>query len=294
MTDPKPERLLAKPGIFALPEPGRARIMLRETLQRKGKGGRFLRRPGEEPRPYETVPAGTLGVATYNIHCCVGADGRYDPERVAMVLRELDADIVALQEVGRLRFDAAIKDQAKFLAEATGLHMIEAPEHQDYRGRFGNAILSRWPARNMRVIDLTAGFHGPRNAIDAEFEIEGRVLRVIATHFGLQGAERRRQIRRLLDTIGDWPGDDRRLSALVMMGDLNEWRGRRGAIPALEQRLGPMPLPPTFPAWLPLLPLDRIYAASPARLLGLRVQRSAVARRASDHLPLCARLVWPN
>lgn len=294
MTDPKPERPMAKPGIFALPETGRARIVLRETLRRKRSGGRFPHYRGEEPQFHEAMPAGTLGLATYNIHCCVGADGRYDPERVAAVLRELDADIIALQEVGRLRFDAAIKDQARFLSEATGFHMIEAPEHHDYRGRFGNAILSRWPARHMRIIDLTAGFRGPRNAIDAEFEIDGRTLRIVATHFGLQGAERRRQIRRLLDAIDDWSGDDSRLTALVMLGDLNEWRGRSGAIPALEQRLGPMPLPPTFPAWLPLLPLDRIYAASPARLLGLRVHRSRAARKASDHLPLCARLVWPN
>jgi len=287
MRDARPGRIDVKPEIPLFQRLGR------RTLPREAH-------PHKAPGPKSP---GTLAVATYNIHSCVGADGRCNPERIAAVLLELDVDIVALQEVGRRNQGW---DQGRFLSEATGLHVIAAAEHHDYRGRFGNAILSRWPAGKARVIDLTAGIHGPRNAIDAEFEIDGKTLRVIATHFGLGGSERWAQTRRLLEAITDWPEDDTLKSALLMLGDLNEWRGRAGGIPALERRFrarSPVPLsgqnpktplPRTFPAWMPVLPLDRIYAAAPARLYDFHVHRSAMARKASDHLPLYARLVWPN
>jgi endonuclease/exonuclease/phosphatase family metal-dependent hydrolase len=80
-----------------------------------------------------------------------------------------------------------------------------------------------------------------------------------------------------------------------LLGDLNEWRGRRGGVSALDRRLSRVPAPRTFPSWLPVLPLDRIYAAGAIDLRRVAVHRSTLARIASDHLPLCDAVAWaPN
>lgn len=228
-------------------------------------------------------------VATYNVHTCVGVDRRYDPGRVAVVLRELGADIIGLQEVdARHRFGRHL-DQWTYLADATGLHAAPGLDIRDHRGRFGNALLTRFPLRAVRHIDLRVADYEPRAAIDADLVADGHALRVVVTHLGLRAGERRQQIHRLLDALAKYPSE---AEAMLLMGDLNEWRGRRGGIPALDRRLGRAPAPRTFPSWLPVLPLDRIYAGGDVMLRMTAVHRSALARIASDHLPLRATLDW--
>jgi len=230
-----------------------------------------------------------LVVATYNIHSCVGVDRRYAPDRVAAVLRELGADIIGLQEVDARRRRSGEFDQRGLLADATGLAVVPGPHSRDHRGRFGNALLTRFPVRSVRHIDLSVAGYEPRGAIDVELAVDGRVLRVIVTHLGLRAGERRLQVQRLLEALAARPdGAD----ATLLMGDLNEWRGRRGGIPALDRHLGRAPARRTFPSWLPVLALDRIYAAGAASLRAVAVHRSTLARVASDHLPLRAALDW--
>ena len=230
-----------------------------------------------------------LVVATYNIHTCVGVDRRYDPDRTAAVLLELGADIIGLQEVdARHRLNRHL-NQWDYFAEATGLHAVAGANVSDHRGRFGNALLTRFPVRLVQHIDLSVGAYEPRGAIEAEVLADGRKLRVVVTHLGLHAGERRLQIGRLLDALAQSPSE---AEAMVIMGDLNEWRGRRGGIPALDRRLGRAPAPRTFPSWLPVLPLDRIYAGGAASLRAAAVHRSPLARLASDHLPLRAAVDW--
>lgn len=237
----------------------------------------------------EEQRAHPLVVATYNIHTCVGVDRRYEPDRIIAVLRELRADIIGLQEVdARYHFDRHM-DQWDYFAAAMGFHAIAGANVSDHRGRFGNALLTRFPVRAVRHIDLSVGGYEPRGAIAAELLAEGRPLRVVVTHLGLRAAERRLQIHRLLDRLLDGSSDT---EALLVLGDLNEWRGRRGGVSTLDRRLGRAPAPRTFPSWLPVLPLDRIYASGPVALRGVTVHRSALARIASDHLPLCAAVFW--
>jgi endonuclease/exonuclease/phosphatase family metal-dependent hydrolase len=241
------------------------------------------------PAPAE---APSLRVVTYNIHTCVGVDRRYDPSRIVSVLREIDAEIACLQEVDARRGTERHADQWAYLGEATGCRVIPGAI-PDHRRRFGNAILTRFPVLAARAIDLTVADYEPRGAIDADLLVGGRVLRVIATHFGLRAGERRLQANRVMTALGErLPANRREADAVLLMGDLNEWRGRSGAIRAFDRRLGPSAAERTFPSWMPVLALDRIYADGPALLREVAVYRTPLARLASDHLPLVGTLGW--
>jgi endonuclease/exonuclease/phosphatase family metal-dependent hydrolase len=235
----------------------------------------------------------SVRVVTYNIHTCVGVDRRYDPARIVAVLREIDADIACLQEVGARPSSGRHADQWAYLGEATGCRVILGAGLGDHRRRFGNAILTRFPVATARSIELTVAGHEPRGAIDADFLVGDRVLRVIATHFGLHAGERQLQANRLVAALGESSIASRREpDAVLLMGDLNEWRGRSGAIRAFDRRLGPSAAARTFPSWLPVLALDRIYVDGPAMLSEIYVYRTPLARLASDHLPLVGSLSW--
>jgi endonuclease/exonuclease/phosphatase family metal-dependent hydrolase len=244
--------------------------------------------------------AGSIKIVTYNIHACVGVDRRYDPARIAAVLLGIDADIACLQEVAARRRIGRHPDQWAYLAEATGRRVVKpvpAPDRpageRQRSWRIGNAILTRFPVLFARTIDLSLPGLAPRSAIDADLLVGERVLRVAATHFGLSALERRLQSNRLIAALGEPRADSRqRADALLVMGDLNEWRGRAGAIAALDRRLGQSAAYRTFPSWMPMLALDRIYLGGPAVLGELAVDRSPLARLASDHLPLVGQMSW--
>jgi len=248
-------------------------------------------RPGISPHLLDTADGPSVRVVTYNIHTCVGVDRRYDPGRIAAVLREIDADIACLQEVDARRGTGRHADQWAYLGEATGCQVILGTAVQC--GRFGNAILTRFPVLAARSVDLTVAGYEPRGAIDADLSFGDRVLRVIATHFGLRAAERRLQANRLMAALAlSLPQHRREADTVLLMGDLNEWRGRSGAIRAFDRQLGPSAAERTFPSWMPMLALDRIYADGPAALRDVGVYRSPLARLASDHLPLVGNLCW--
>jgi endonuclease/exonuclease/phosphatase family metal-dependent hydrolase len=266
-----------------------------EDFEMPMAGGR--ERPADRARRRAVAPViaevSSVRVATYNIHTCVGVDRRYDPGRIATVLREIDADIACLQEVAARRGSDRHHDQWAYLGEVTGRRVITGIGLRERLGRFGNAILTRFPVLTARAIDLSVAGYERRGAIDADLLIGDRVLRVIATHFGLHAVERRLQANRLMAVLGEPLAANRRLAdAVLLMGDLNEWRGRSGAIRLLDRRLGPSAAARTFPSWLPVLALDRIYAGGPAVLRDVYVYRSPLARLASDHLPLVGSLCW--
>ncbi|HEY1430677.1 MAG TPA: endonuclease/exonuclease/phosphatase family protein [Stellaceae bacterium] len=250
-------------------------------------------RAGAAPQSLRATGDLSVRLVTYNIHTCVGVDGRYDPGRIAAVLREIDADIACLQEVDARRRTERHADQWAYLGEATGCRVILGTGIRDQCGRFGNAILTRFPVLTARSIDLAVAGYEPRGAIDADLLFGDRVLRVIATHFGLRAGERRLQANRLMAALAaNVPPHRREADVVLLMGDLNEWRGRSGAIRAFDRRLGPSAAERTFPSWMPVLALDRIYADGPAALREVGVYRSPLARLASDHLPLVGSLCW--
>lgn len=223
-----------------------------------------------------------LTVATYNIHGAVGTDGRLAPQRIADVLQEIDADVIALQEVplgggGR----ASVLD---LLREATGFHAVEGPTEDRPERRYGNAVLSRYPVMASRTIDLSFGSREPRGALDADIDCHGHPLRVIATHLGLRPAERRHQIRRLLQAF------DTDRMPVILTGDLNEWFVWGRPLRWLVSHFEPVPAPRTFPSRLPVFALDRLWISPRHRLVQVQVHATPLARVASDHLPLIARI----
>ena len=244
-------------------------------------------------------------VATWNVHSCVGTDGRCDPGRVAEVLAAIDADVIGLQEVDSRYSRTGGVAHAEFLADRLGLHLLVGPNLVEADGDFGNVLLSREAAEDHARIDLSVPGVEPRGAIDALIPVDGGRLRTVVTHLGLRAAERRRQLtvlRRLLDAprprapAAVEPSADGTADGTVLLGDFNEWRerpfdaagfGRSRAHGTRRLR--------TFPSRLPLIALDRILAMAhplPPRFREVHTVRTPLARTASDHLPVVAELEW--
>lgn len=234
-------------------------------------------------------PVPAIVVASYNIHRCFGTDRKYLPERIVDVLRALDADVIALQEVD-MRLLADDRHQLDYLAAELGMHRIAGPNIQDHRGVFGNALLTRYPVRKMRLLDLSVRRFEPRGAIFAHLDIDGRDLLAVATHLGLNAAERRLQVRKLLHALAGEPPDE----PVILMGDCNEWKPNHGALRGLNRRFGQSMMPRTFPSRFPLLPLDRIWVSPHSGLRRAAVYATPLARLASDHLPLRAEIAWEH
>jgi endonuclease/exonuclease/phosphatase family metal-dependent hydrolase len=226
----------------------------------------------------------TVTLCSYNIHGAVGRDGRLDPARVASVIEETDADIVALQEVEHHEVDGT--DLPAFLARCGNYQLYPGPTLMRGRRLYGNALLTRAVAATVRHLDLSIPRREPRGAIDIELHTARGILRVINTHLGLRPGERRRQVMHLLTHIDAFAGSD----VTVLTGDINEWFLWGRPVRWLSRHFRRAPAPATFPAGLPLLALDRIWITPRSRLRSLHRHDSPTARRASDHLPLCARL----
>lgn len=224
-----------------------------------------------------------FSVATYNIHQCVGLDGRRDVTRIARVLNQLDTQLIGLQEVGTDLDGTTPSSQMEYLARSTGLQAIAGPTLERKSGPYGNGLLTGWRVLCCRLHDLSVPGREPRGAIDAELDIAGQTVRVVVTHLGLKAAERRYQVRRLLEALS--PGQPR---FLIVMGDVNEWILRSRPLRWLHGRFGTPPAPRTFPSFCPLFPLDRIWVLPREALVEIRRYGTPLARMASDHLPLRA------
>ena len=224
-----------------------------------------------------------LRVATYNVHQCVGRDGRRDTQRVAAVLDQIDADVLALQE---LEWDP--EDALHLLADFAGqlgYQPVAGPTLLQSKGHYGNALLTRLPVVREDLLDLTVNGHEPRGAIDVVLDGGGAHVRVLATHLGLWPYERRRQMRRLLRHLDQGPE-----MPTVLMGDLNEWFLWGRPLRWLHARFGATPAPATFPSARPLFALDRIWVRPRRMLAHLYVHDDRRAREASDHLPVIAQV----
>jgi endonuclease/exonuclease/phosphatase family metal-dependent hydrolase len=230
------------------------------------------------------VPA--IKVATYNIRKCVGTDRRRNPERILDVLDEIDADVIALQEADR-RFGNRLSAIPHHLLLEHGTYRpVEIGGRPQSIGWHGNALLVRngITVRHSEIVPLPT--LEPRGAVLADLVIEGCPLRVIGTHLDLSGLWRRRQIRALLARLD---GAEHHLPT-VLMGDFNQWsdRGALSEFAFHHHRL--VKTPPSFHSNRAVARLDRIIVSHEIEVEEADAHVSDLSRRASDHLPLWARI----
>jgi endonuclease/exonuclease/phosphatase family metal-dependent hydrolase len=233
----------------------------------------------------KNVRARELRIATYNLHAAVGTDGKFAPERIGEVLSEIDADIFALQEVPL--GGTGSPNVLDALQRMTNLRAVAGPTLDTPERRYGNAVLTRYPVRAVRTLDLSFRSREPRGALDADIDCNGETWRVVATHLGLASSERRTQVEQVLRTF-DTPA-----LPVILLGDLNEWFVYGRTLRRLVTRFHRASALRTFPTRYPLFALDRIWVHPGERLMRVVVHRTALSRVASDHYPLIAHISAP-
>lgn len=231
----------------------------------------------------------TFRVATYNIHKCKGLDLRASPQRIADVLGEIDADIIALQEVVSQEKLGTEDNQAHFIAERLG-HEFRIGENRRLRGAsYGNVVLTRFPIVKTHNFDLSVKGREPRGCLHADIELAaGKFLHVYNLHLGTSFFERRRQGQKLLN---EKILNRRHFAPRVLLGDFNEWtQGLTSKLlkahfsgADLRDFLGRRR---TYPGVLPFLHLDHVYYDHHLEVIDAFVHRSRLSLVASDHLPI--------
>lgn len=233
-----------------------------------------------------------LRVVTYNIHKCRGLDRRVRPDRIVTVLREIDADIIALQEVVGSSAQSPVDDQAHYIARELGVDYRFGENRQLNGAGYGNVVLSRLPILFEQNYDLSQRGYEERGCLRADIELDReRVMHVYNVHLGTSLLERRNQGRRLLDeeilNVAGLPGPR------LLVGDFNEWtRGLTSQLLNDHFQCADIRLhlnrKRTYPGVFPFLHLDHIYFDNAMELVSASLHRSRTALIASDHLPIVA------
>jgi endonuclease/exonuclease/phosphatase family metal-dependent hydrolase len=246
-----------------------------------------------------------ITLASYNMRKAVGLDRKRDPRRVLDVLQEIDADVVALQEA-----DKRVGGRGSAVPhELIDSHGMYKPVHLGVKHKRVFDKARRHTDRLLKVNTRNIGWHGnailvkphigvidcaalelptlePRGAVIAELLIGDRPLRVVGMHLDLSGLWRKRQMRAILDAIGSRP----QKMPTVLMGDTNEWRTVSGCLNELDGEFHLAPTGNSFHARHPVAALDRIIVHKDLNIEAAGVHMSPAARRASDHLPIWARV----
>jgi endonuclease/exonuclease/phosphatase family metal-dependent hydrolase len=231
----------------------------------------------------------TLRVATYNVHRCRGLDGRTSPERIAAVIRSIEPDVIALQEV--VGAGPHSPGHAEELGALLGMGWVMAPVRQLRGAQFGNVVLSRFPIHEHAQYDLSWKTCEPRGCQRVDIRVGADTLHLYNVHLGTAFLERRHQAGRLSAIV-----HDRRVgNPKVVLGDFNEWM-RGLATQMLSARLQSIDLRAhlrrrrTYPGVFPVLHLDHIYYEGQVEVTKVELPRTRLSVLASDHLPLVAEL----
>lgn len=264
-----------------------------------------LGRPDHQPRGVRKRRAATqtelLRVMTYNVHSCVGMDGKLDAERIARVIARARPDVVALQEldVGRVRSFGM--DQAHLIARYLEMEFHFHPAMHLEEERYGDAILTHLPQRLVKAGPLPGladkPHLEPRGALWVAVDLHGREVQIINTHLGLYPRERVAQVDALLGS--DWLAHEQCQGPVILCGDFN-------ALPSSPvcSRLGGQLKDAqveakhhrpqgTFSSRLPTMRIDHIFISPGLEVTGIEIPSSELARVASDHLPLVAEIRFP-
>lgn len=238
---------------------------------------------------HERLPL-ALRFMTYNVHSCMGRDGKISLHRIARIIARHDPDIVALQELGTNEN----AHQAEIIAQKLAMSFHFHPSLSVKKGQRGNAILSKFPMRLVRDGSLPklprTPFLEPRAALWTEIDAHGLKVQVFNTHLSLSSLEGLLQMKALCGP--DWMGSPACQGPVVLCGDFNalsnskickqlsqvlknthfESRGRRSL--------------KTLPSWCPLTLVDHIFVGHGLKMTHIEVPKTGLEKMASDHLPL--------
>jgi endonuclease/exonuclease/phosphatase family metal-dependent hydrolase len=239
-----------------------------------------------------------LRIMTYNVHACIGMDGKLSPSRIARVIRQADADVVALQELDVRRSRTGQVDQARQLAELLEMNFHFFPTIQSAGEEYGDAVLSRLPLRLIHAAQLPGDpkrpSAEPRGAIWVSVDVDGAPVHVVNTHLGLGAQERLIQVQALLGE--EWLANAECMGPVVLCGDLNLLPGAR-PYRLLKNQLRDAQgegsrrrKRGTWPSHLPWARLDHLFVRGDLWVSRSSVLRTGLTRVASDHLPLVVEL----
>lgn len=217
-----------------------------------------------------------MRIASYNIRKAVGLDWRRDAGRILDVLGEIEADVVVLQEADKRFGSRAGVLPLGLLESDLGLIPADVSVRPNSHGWHGNAILhsKRFGVHRADRIDIPTA--EPRGAVS--LSLEAPEIEIIGVHLGLTAGMRRRQMRALADRITN------ATHPVVIAGDFNEWAPADGGV---FGDAATMIIPgPSFHASRPRVAFDRFVLSGPVEHVSAHVHKSALARRASDHLPV--------
>lgn len=227
-----------------------------------------------------------LRVGTYNVHGHKGTDGKIIAERTFEVVRGLDADFVALQEFVDSKAPTG-ESLLTYWSRTLGMHSAYAAAFERGGEEFGNALLSRWPILEQHAHDVSLPGYRRRVVLEALVNAEGRTLQVMSLHLGVSPRERALQAQQLFSLCSTTRAD-----LHLLLGDFNEWSRFSAVSRRLRAHFDVTRQLATFPAWAPVVGLDRVWVHPRGRVLQTHVDSSPAARRASDHLPLIATIDW--
>ncbi len=244
-----------------------------------------------------------FSVMTYNVHSCVGEDGKALPSRTAEVIAQAEADIIALQEldVGMARTGSINQTQA--IAERLKMNFHFHPSLETQEGLYGNAILSRYPIHLIHAGGLPVYPHHrhfeKRGALWVEIRIDGRPVQVINTHLALHRRERLFQVDSLLGP--EWLKHPDCRPPVLLCGDFNALprsrviRRLREELIDVQNKVPDRRLQGTWPSHFPILRLDYIFGSPNLKVRNTQVLSTPLARAASDHLPYMTKVAaWSD
>ena len=230
-----------------------------------------------------------MKIVTYNVHKCRGMDGRTHVRRVARVLKQIDGDIVALQEV--FASEEGRQSQVEIIAAELGFHVVFGRTRYLKNRPYGNAILSRWPILSSSRFHLPWTRREQRGCLRADIETPLGIIHAFNIHMGTSYFERRHQIRSFVKqefVLNELAGPR------VLVGDFNEWvNGLTTKV--LQENFESLNMAQhtrrkrSYPGILPFLHLDHIYFEKPLQVEMAELVRNRKTMLASDHLPLVAR-----
>jgi endonuclease/exonuclease/phosphatase family metal-dependent hydrolase len=252
---------------------------------------------------YQNKEEFILRAMTYNIHSCVGTDKKVAPERIARVIDDAAADIVALQEVDNGIPRTHHQNQAKLLAEMLNMEFFFFPVVKDGHQKYGLAVLSRFKRIDVQFDWLPTLYPRlrlnlqKRGCIRTTLATPAGEVIVYNTHLGLYRLERRRQLRALLGESWLAAPPQPQTAPVIFCGDFNAGRlspvYRRLSRRLIDVQKGltyPDRVVATFPSRRPLLRLDHIFVSRRFQVLNVKVPETHATQLASDHLPIYADL----